>query len=423
MFWMKLLIHSGLARFLPGVRRRTDGGQDFLHYYSTGTLACPRAELQAAASYWEAADEPDGINLALGSPLFDLTPSTGTKLPVNRRGYPPARGLPELRAAVAARLEAQQQLHADPEDEVLITHGVAGAFSVVLDTFLNRGERVVLFDPSSPLYPLALRRRRASIRWLSARAEQGVLRFRQDDLARALRHARLFVLNTPANPTGATLAPEDVEEITWWADRHDVLLFHDQAFSRFHYDGPLPAIGTLANAHRRTLTAGSVSKGHALASARVGWLVGHRHLVRPCVLNQVLHTPFVPTLCQQVALAALEQPEESFKPVYTDFAARRRYVFERLQALGLEPTWPAGGFFIWAKLAGLGLDGRAFAERLRQEHKVLVCPGEFFGPTGNDFIRLSFATEDGRLREGLTRIAAFVNGVKERTPVPNLRAA
>jgi aspartate/methionine/tyrosine aminotransferase len=214
-----------------------------------------------------------------------------------------------------------------------------------------------------------------------------------------------------------------MEEIAWWANRHDVLIFCDQAFTRFQYDGPLPSIGTLANAHRRTLTAGSVSKGHALASARVGWLTGHRHLLRPCLLNQVLHTPFVPTLCQQVALCALEQPEDAFQAIHAGFASRRRYTFERLQALSLEPVWPAGGFFFWVNVAGLGLGGRVFAERLHAAHKVLVCPGGFFGPSGKNFIRLSFATEEGRLLEGLTRLGDFVSALKGSTTATIARAA
>jgi aspartate/methionine/tyrosine aminotransferase len=423
MLWTKLLARSGLARYLPGVRRLTDGGQDFLHYYSTRTLASPYAELRAAAVYWEADEEPDTINLALGTPLFDLIRSTGTKLPLNRRGYPPMRGLPELRAAVAARLEAQQQLHANPEDEVLITHGVTGAFSVVLDTFVDRGDRVVLFDPCSPMYLFAVRRRRAKVCWLRARMEQGVLRFRHDDLARALKSTRLLVVNVPSNPSGAALALEDVEEIAWWADRHDVLIFCDQAFARYQYDGALASIGTMPSARRRTLTADSVSKGHGLASARVGWLCGHRHLLRPCLLNQALHTPFVPTLCQHIAVSALEQPEEVFEPIRADFAARRRYAFERLQGMGLEPLWPAGGLFLWVKIAGLGVDGRTFAERLYRDHKVLVSPGEFFGPSGRDFIRLSFAAEEGRVREGLSRLAGCVAGLKEAKAVTIARAA
>src|SRR5207253_1963772 len=95
-----------------------------------------------------------------------------------------------------------------------------------------------------------------------------------------------------------------------------------------------------------------------------------------------LQAPFVPAASQQVALAALRQPEEAFAPIREAFAARRRYGFERLTALGLKPVWPAGAFFFWVPVGQLGLGGRAFAEQLLRTKKVLVTPGELFGPGG-----------------------------------------
>src|SRR5262249_53478086 len=105
---------------------------------------------------------------------------------------------------------------------------------------------------------------------------------------------------------------------------------------------------------------------------------------------------------------ALQQGNEPFEPIHAEFASRRRYAFERLQAIGLQPTWPAGAFFLWVPVAEVGLTGRAFTEGLLQSKKVLVWPGEFFGPSGADHIRISYATEDGRLREGLARMGEYL---------------
>jgi aspartate/methionine/tyrosine aminotransferase len=407
LFLLKLLVRTGLARFLPAVRRLTDGGGACLHYYSDRVLAAPHEALGDVAG-WLEAPGADVIDLSLAAPRFDLVPSGSTKLPADRRGYPPPSGLPELRAAVAEKLLAEHSLAASPGDEVLITHGAAGAFSVVLDTFVNPGDAVVLFDPSSPLYPLTLRQRRARVRWLPSRVEQGRLLFRLDQLDRALRRARLLVINSPSNPTGGVLAPEDLEQIAWWADRRDVLIFSDEVFARYQYEGRPASIGVLPRARRRTLTAGSVSKGHALASARVGWLAGNRHLLRVCTLTAGLQAPFVPTLCQQIAVTALRQGNDAFTPVREEFESRRRYAFERLEAMELQPPWPAGGFFFWIPVWTLGLGGRDFAARLLRSKKVLLTPGEHFGPSGAGYVRLSYAGEDGRVREGLVRLAEFV---------------
>jgi aspartate/methionine/tyrosine aminotransferase len=406
-FLLRLLVRSGVARYLPFVQRRTCGAGPFLRYYADRLLAAPWEELRDMAGLAEPRG-PDVIDLADGSPRFDLVPSGSTKLPADRRGWPPPWGLPELRAAVADKLHADHGLDANPADEVLVTAGVAGAFSAVLDAFINPGDGVALFEPTSPLYRFGIRHRRARVRWVPSRVEDGRLRFHAQDLVKALSRSRLIVVNSPANPTGGVLAPEDLEQIAWWANRRDVLIFDDQAFERFHYARHAVSIGTLPAARRRKLTAGSVSKGHALSSARVGWLAGCKHLVRPCAVTAALQASLVPALCQQVAHAALQQGEEPFRPVREEFDARRHYAFERLQALGLQPAWPAGAFFFWIPVWELGLSGRVFADRLLRSQRVLVCPGEHFGPSGIGYVRLSYAVDDGRFREGLARLGEFL---------------
>jgi aspartate/methionine/tyrosine aminotransferase len=420
-FLAKLLVRTGLARFLPSVRRWTDGGGAFVRYYSDRVLAAPHAELHTAAEFLEL-HGPDAIDLAQGAPSFDLTPSGTTKLPVDRRGWPSVWGMPELREAVAEKLRTDRDLSVSPADEVLITPGAAGAMSLVLDTFINPGDRVVLFDPTSPLYALGLRQRRARIRWLASWMDNGRTRFRLDHLARALHGAKLMVLTSPANPTGGIVAAEDLEQISWWAARRDVLILSDDVFERYQYEGDRASVAALPRASRRTLIVGSMSKGHALASARVGWLAGHRHLVRPCALTAALQIPFVPTVCQQIALTALRQKNDVFVPIRAEFESRRRYAFERLRALGLQPLWPAGGFFFWLPVGESGSSGHEFAERLRSVKRVLVSPGELYGPSGSNYVRLSYAADDGRLREGLGRLAEFV---RERagTPAPEARQA
>jgi aspartate/methionine/tyrosine aminotransferase len=351
---------------------------------------------------------PDAIDLGSGTPRFDVVPSGSTKLPADRRGFPPPWGLTELREAVAAKLQANQQLTASSADEILITHGVAGGLSAVLEAFVNTGDRVVLFDPTSPLYVFQLRYRRARLRWIGTWMENGRLRFHLEPLVKALRGARLILLNSPANPTGGYLAAEDLEQIAWWAQRRDVLIWSDEVYDVYRYEGDQIGIGTLARARNRTLSAGSLSSSHGLASARVGWLAGHRHLVRACVLSAGLQTPGVPTLCQQQALAALRLGNDPLHKLQAEFASRRRYAFERLEAMGLKPAWPAGAFFFWIPVGSLGLNGLDFARRLLSEKKVLVVPGNWFGPSGNHHIRLSYAADEGRLREGLSRLAEFI---------------
>jgi aspartate/methionine/tyrosine aminotransferase len=404
LFLLKLLIQMGLARWLPGVQRRLDGGADYLRYYSNRLLAAPLDELHDLAANLE----PQGIeviDLTRGSPSFDVLPSAGTKLPADRRGWPPFAGLSELRDAVAEKLLRDNGLAFNPAGEVLIASGVLGAVRTVLDAFVNRGDGVVLFDPCSPLYSLLAGAAGARIRWLPTWMDAGRTRFRVDRLTRALRGARLLVLNSPANPTGGILTAEDLEEIAWWADRHDVLILSDECFERYLPDDTSPRIGTMPHARQRTLTAGGVSQGYALASARVGWLAAYRHLLRPCLLAAALRSPFVPTLSQQIALSALRSDPRAFAPIRAEFTARRRYGYERLRGMELNPVFPAGGFFLWVPVWELGDSGRHFAQRLLRECRVRVSPGDRFGPSGRGYVRISCAVDDGRWQEGLNRLA------------------
>jgi aspartate/methionine/tyrosine aminotransferase len=411
-FLTKLLVKSDLALLLPAAQRRSGGNARYLHYYSDRVLAAPHEELRRAERFHEI-DGPDAIDLAQGAPRFDLVPSGSTKLPADLRGRPPLRGRAELRQAVADHLNAEQQLVVNPTEELLITPGAAGAWTIALDTFINPGDRVVLLDPTSPLYFWSLRQRRARVRWLKTWMDNGRTRFRLDHLADALRGARMLVLNSPANPTGGSIAVQDLEQIAWWASRRDVLLFCDEAFARYRYEGAVPSITHWQRARPLALVAGSLSQGHALASARVGWLAGCRPLIRPCVLTAALQGALVPTLCQRVALAALQQGPAPFEAIRAQFDSRRRYAFERLSGMGLKPAWPSGGYFLWVPVEPLGCSGHTFAEQLLETKKVLVTPGEFFGPSGKSYIRLSYAVEDGRLREGLGRVADFL-GERQR---------
>jgi aspartate/methionine/tyrosine aminotransferase len=422
LFMQKFLIRLGVAPRLPAVQRRLEGGAAGLRFWSDRLLAAPLDLLEELAGCLEA-HGPETVDLACGSPSFDLLSSGSTKLPADRRGWPPARGLPELRAAVADKLLRDNQLRYHADDEVLITAGALGAVQTVLDAFVNRGDGVVLFDPCSPLYPLAVQTRRANVRWIDSWVENGRTRFRQADLARSLPHARLLVLNSPCNPTGGVLAAEDLEQIAWWAERCDVLILSDEVLERFRFGTSPVSIASLPEARSRTLTVGSVSKGHALASARVGWLAAPTSLLQACLTTAALRTPFVPTLCQQVALAALESPEASFAAVLETFRSKRDYALDRLQALRLEPAAPSGGYFLWVPIHETGLSAAAFADALRQEQQVRVVPGHLFGPSGQAHVRLSLAADDGRLHDGLNRLARFIHGRAPAMVVPQPVAA
>jgi aspartate/methionine/tyrosine aminotransferase len=403
-FARRLLVRTGLAVHTDAAKRHTDDQPQFVKYLSDRTLAAPLDELLDPATFPDA-DGPDVMNLNLPAPRFD-SPIGGWRFTADRLGNPHPWGLPALRQIVAERKGV------DADSQVFITHGATAGYAAVLDAFVNPGDRVVMFDPTSPLFRLGAMSRRAKVRAVPTWTEDGRTRFLFDQLATAMRGAMLLVLGVPNNPTGGTLTAESVEHIGWLAKRHDVLVYADETFDRFRYDDDPPGLANQPGMNERLIAAGSMTAGYALGSLRVGWLTGHPQLVRPCALNALLSAPFVPTACQQAAARAVQAEEDLFAPTLAEFASKRQYTTDRLKRMGLDPAWPGGGFFCWVPVPQLGVSGREFAERLLRDQRVLVGPGQAFGPSGKDYVRVSFAVEDGRLREGLTRMERFVGVLK-----------
>lgn len=416
--WLtKLLIRTRVARWLPRARRLTDGGTAYLRFYSDRVLTAPVDELldPAIVSY-----NPGGEVLDLNQPTPDAPPARGA-VSVGRMELLASPGrvpvvLPELRTAILDRYQ-QSGREFPPDIEVTITHGATGALAVVLEAFVNPGDRVVLFDPCSPLFTLGAKSRRAKIRWIPTWLEDGRLRYLTKEFEQAMRGAKMLILSDPASPTGGCLAPADLEHIAWIASSYGVLVYLDEAFAAFRYGEAPRSLAAMPGVDRLTLTAGSVSQEFGQPSIRVGWLTGPKPLVRACQLMANLSAPYVPPVCQQAAakLLAHSPPRE----MLDRFHAKRQYSYDRLRAMGFEPELPAGGYFLWVPVRSLGMDGRTFAERLVKDEKVLVGPGVAFGPTGHDYIRVSFATDDGRLREGFARLAAFVERLRNPFPSPS----
>jgi aspartate/methionine/tyrosine aminotransferase len=399
-----------MARWLPGARRALGPAIHHLRHCSDDVFLLPVEMLREAAQAMSPIG-PDVLDLSQGPEggkpprLTGHTPSAGRQTRIS------AQGLWELRRAITTWMEREQSVVRDPQNETLVTLGATGALQTALATFVNRGDRIVLFEPCSPLFEILGSARGAKILRIPTRMELGRIRFGIDRLAGMLRGARMIVFANPANPQGGLFSDEDLEQIAWWAAKRDVLIYCDDVFAPFIYEKAPANIANHPRAFGRTLSAGSLTKSHCQPGLQVGWLSADRELLRPCTGIAAARAAFVPTLCQLIALHLLEQPAEKLSLFREQLASRRQYAFERLQAMGFQPQWPAGGHFFWLQTSQFGVSGAVFAEKLFQEKRVRVSPGQLFGPNSANFVRLSYATEDGRLRMGLGRIAEFLAGV------------
>ena len=232
----KALIHTGIAPWLPSVRRRLGGGGAIpslplrpVPRHAAGRVA---GDCKLPAPGNRRGTQRRHHRFGRDRPPARISPPPAARDPRTANCYPPPSGLPELRTAVADHL-ARGRLSVNPADEVLITAGATAAFGVALDTFVNPGDRISVFAPTSPLFRVGLMHRRARIQWVPTSTEAGRLRFHMEPFTKALARSKMLVLSHPANPTGGVIAPEDLEQIAWWANKFDALIYCDESFARF----------------------------------------------------------------------------------------------------------------------------------------------------------------------------------------------
>jgi len=412
---LKLLIRTRLAGFIPAINRLTEGAGSFLACYSRQALRAPRTDLLAFYRLRESLDA-DVIDLGPAVPVFDRVQQCTATLPSRHSACPDPCGSLDLRHALSRHLGDELNIEASPLDGIVVTPGGGAALDTVLQAITNPGDRVVITDPCPPLYRFALRNRGLRIKRLRTWMDGGHTRFRYKSLIRALRVSKVLLIASPDSPTGGTLATEELDQIAWWAHRHDVLVIDDAAFARFRYDGDAARLAHMPKLARRTLTIGNLGKTHGATAARIGWIAGHRHLVRPCTLVGAMPASPLSPAGEQAALSALADGMITFAPIQAEFRRRRRYVHDRLKAVGMTPPWPSGGFFFWISVNALGITGTEFAYRLLTAKRVRVWPGNIFGPSGNNRIRLSYGGDPGRLREGLNRFCEFVAELGNSAP-------
>jgi aminotransferase len=220
--------------------------------------------------------------------------------------------------------------------------------------------------------------------------------------------AKMIILNSPANPTGGVLRRDTLLAVLDCARRYDTLIVSDEVYDQFLYDGSHVSMASLPGARERTITVNSFSKSHAMAGARIGYVTANEHLMRPMMMSQFVTTPFVPVRSQELALRALAEPRAKWRAVTDDYRSRRQLALDILHAAGLECPVPGGAFYIWLPVGSCGVSGRQFAERLLDEHGVLTMPGDDFGPSGQSYVRISYAVPRDELIEGLQRVVQLV---------------
>lgn len=360
----------------------------------------------------ERAGSPDVVNLAAGDPNFDtpqhVVVAAGEALARGATHYTHGRGLLELREAWADKMAAENGVTGlDPATDIVVTAGALNALSASFLALVNPGDRVLLPDPGFANYQAQV--------LLAEGTPVGTryphsLRFAPDldALGRAAAGARVMVVNTPGNPTGAVLDGETLGAIAEIATTNDLIVIADEAYEHLVYDGARHiSLASLPGMAERTLTISSMSKSWAMTGWRVGFVTGPADILELIAKAQEHLIGCPPAMTQWAALAALTGPTAERDAMIARYTARRNRVVRALSGLErIDLVAPLGAFYAFPRI-DVAARGVELAEYLLDQTGVLSVPGAAFGDEGARHVRLSYACDDDALDAGLSRIRAW----------------
>jgi aspartate/methionine/tyrosine aminotransferase len=360
------------------------------------------------------------VHLEIGEPDFD-TPANVREaakkaLDEGVTHYPPFAGVAELRSAIADDSTARKGFTVDPS-QVFVTVGGKGVMVYAILALVDPGDEVIVPDPGYPIYESITRFIGGSPVPIPIRMDND-FRLDVDELAALITpRTKLLVINSPANPTGGVLTPNDIERIAALAVRHDLIVLADEIYARILYDGAEHlSIASLPGMAERTVVLDGFSKTYAMTGWRLGYAIVPPALVK-AYGTLIINTVSGATAFAQVgAVEALRGPQDDVDAMVKEFRARRDLVVAGLNEIpGMRCLKPQGAFYVFPEISGTGLTGAELADKLLHEAGVCVLAGTAFGGIGTNHIRISYANSRENLAEALRRIDAFV---RERAATP-----
>ncbi|MFC7080190.1 pyridoxal phosphate-dependent aminotransferase [Halorussus caseinilyticus] len=354
---------------------------------------------------FEAAGE-DAINLGLGQPDFP-TPEHARRAAVEAieagkaDAYTSNKGIPELREAISAKHDRDNGFSVPPEN-LIATAGGSEALHLAIEAHVDGGEEVIFPDPGFVSYdaltriadgepkPVAVR---DDLTLDPAAVEEAIT----DDTA-------AFIVNSPANPTGAVQTEEDMREFARIADEHDVLCISDEVYEHIVFDGEHHSPMAYADSDN-VVVVNACSKTYSMTGWRLGWVAASERRIERMLRVHGYVQACASAPAQYAAEAALSGPQEPVEEMVSAFEERRDVLLDGFAEMGLDCPTPRGAFYAMPKVP----DG--WADEV-VDRGVVVVPGEAFGDHGEGYARISYATDMESLKEAIEIMREATNAVR-----------
>jgi len=353
----------------------------------------------------------DVCGFGAGEPDFDtpdhIKAAAIAALEAGFTKYTPSGGLPELRQAIAEKLEADNQLKYRPSQIVVSSGAKHSCYNAILAT-CQAGDEVLIPSPYWVSYPDMVRLAGAEP-VIVPTTERNGWKMRASDFENAMTpRTKMLILNSPGNPTGSVYTREELEGIVEVAAEEDIYILSDEIYEKLVYDEVKHvSIASLSQeAYDLTITVNGFSKAYAMTGWRLGYMAAPEAVAKAADNIQSHSTSHPCSFAQRGAVAALKGDQQPLADMRDEFAMRRTYMYDRIIKIpNITAVKPEGAFYILVNISQLGLSSQNFADRLLSKANVAVVPGIAFGDDRT--VRLSYATSIDVIKKGLDRFQDF----------------
>jgi alanine-synthesizing transaminase len=358
----------------------------------------------------------DIIDLSMGNPDGPTPKHIVDKLieaaqRQDTHGYSVSKGIPRLRKAICEWYRRRYGVELDMDSEAIVTIGSKEGLAHLMLACLERGDTVLVPNPSYPIHIYGAIIAGADIR--SVRMTPGVDFIAE--LERAIRELipkpKMLVIGFPSNPTATCVELEFFERVIAIAREHDILVVHDLAYADIVFDGRwanncAPSIMQVPGARDVAVEFFTMSKSYNMAGWRIGFMVGNKDLVHALARIKSYHDYGSFTPIQVASIVALEGPQDCVLEIRNTYEKRRNVMVRGLHDIGWTVEMPRASMYVWAKIPAFyeRMGSIEFTKRLLEDAKIAVAPGVGFGDYGNDHVRIALIENEHRLRQALRGI-------------------
>ena len=354
----------------------------------------------------------DIIDMSMGNPdgatpkhIVDKMVEATTR--PTTHGYSVSKGIPRLRKAICDWYQRRYAVEFDPDSEAIVTIGSEEGLAHLMLATLDRGDTVLVPNPSYPIHIYGAVIAGANIR--SVRMTPGVDFF--EELERAVRESipkpKMMVLGFPSNPTAQCVDLSFFERVVALAKEHDILVVHDLAYADITFDGYVaPSIMQVPGARDVAVEFFTMSKSYNMAGWRIGYMVGNRELVNALARIKSYHDYGTFTPIQGASIAALDGPQDCVNEIVAQYQSRRDVLVRGLHEAGWNVEIPKASMYIWAQIPEpyRAMGSLEFAKRVLSDAKVAVSPGIGFGEYGDEYVRFALIENEQRTRQAVRGI-------------------